>query len=430
MLFGLAPALLSTRAAPIDALKTDGRRAVAGGAGRITRGLVVTQMGLSLVLVVAAGLLVRTFDRLANLPLGFDSQRVLVANVDTSRVPMDPAGRILFYDRLAGAVAALPGVERAAASAWTPMSGGGGLFSVEVPGYPQTADRRVIANFITPGWFATYGTPLREGRDIDARDTATSSPVLVVNDAFARRFFAGRSAVGGTVGAARQIVGVVKDAVFRAQGMIPGAASLALREAVPPMIYIPLAQSAGMRPPGSTVVSLSIRSASGSPVTLARSVAAALAAVDGELTFTFRPLADYVNAALAQERMLAMLSGFFGGLALLLAALGLYGVTSYSVVRRQTEIGIRMALGAQRSQVIGLVLRHSLGMVAGGILLGLGAAAVVTRYLAGLLFGLTPLDPATFAAVSAMFASIATLAALIPARRATRVDPLVALRSE
>jgi ABC-type antimicrobial peptide transport system permease subunit len=154
--------------------------------------------------------------------------------------------------------------------------------------------------------------------------------------------------------------------------------------------------------------------------------------LDRDLAFTFPPhlLADQVNASLIQERLLAMLSGIFGALALLLAGLGLYGLTSYAVIRRRTEIGIRMALGAQRSEVIGLVLRQSLVMTAVGIVLGLAGAAAVTRYLEGMLFGLTPLDPTTFIAVSLIFAAVATLAAFIPARRATKVDPLTALRYE
>jgi ABC-type antimicrobial peptide transport system permease subunit len=228
----------------------------------------------------------------------------------------------------------------------------------------------------------------------------------------------------------RTIVGVVRDAVFRSGKMIPGLPSLALRDGVPPMIYVPLAQSAGMEAPGATTINLSVRSAGGSPAALAPSIGAALAAVDPDITFTFRPLADYVNASLAQERMVAMLSGFFGMLASLLAGLGLYGLTAYAVVRRRIEIGIRMALGAQRLDVLGLVLRKTLVLTAIGIVVGLAAAAAVTRYLQGMLFGLTALDPATFGGVALAFVLVSALAALIPARRATRVDPLIALRSE
>jgi predicted permease len=439
LLFGMAPAFRATRVAPLEALKADGRLSSVGGRGHLSNGLVVAQIALTMVLVVAASLLVGTFDRLATLPLGFDRDRVLVVNVDTTRSRIDPAARLLFFDRLVDAVAAVPGVERAAGSTWTPMSGGGAFLGVDVPGAPATGERGVVANFITPGWFAAYGTTVREGRDIDARDSASAPPVLMVNDAFVRSFFPRGNALGtlvtlpGVVAGgtpARTIVGVVHDAVFRSRQMIPGVPSAALRDGPPPMIYVPLAQSAGMGPPGSTTISVSVRSAGGSPVPLARSVAAALGAVDPDVAFAFRPLADYVNASLAQERMVAMLSGFFGALASLIAALGLYGLTAYAVLRRRTEIGIRMALGAQRADVLGLVLRRTIALTALGIVLGLARAAAVTRYLEGMLFGLTALDPMTFAGVSLAFGAVSTLAALLPARRATRVDPLIALRSE
>ena len=163
---------------------------------------------------------------------------------------------------------------------------------------------------------------------------------------------------------------------------------------------------------------------------LARSVAAAVMGVDPDLTFTFRMLTDHVDASVRQERLLAMLSGLFGGLALLIAALGLYGVTAYSVNRRVTEIGIRMALGAQRTHVLGLILRHTMALTAIGIGLGLAGASVVARSLRAMLFGLTPLDSGTFLGVGALFAVVAIIAASIPAHRATKVDPLVALRAD
>jgi putative ABC transport system permease protein len=217
----------------------------------------------------------------------------------------------------------------------------------------------------------------------------------------------------------RTIVGVVDDAVFDSQ-----------REGTQPMAYLPLAQTSGMEPPGPAAINISLGAAGGSPMGLARGVAAALIDVDHNLSFTFRPLADQVDASLTQERLIARLSGFFGALALLIAALGLYGVTSYAVQRRTSEIGIRMALGAQRGDVMGLVLRQSLTLTVIGIALGLAGAAAVTRYVQGMLFGLTPLDPATFIGVAVVFALVATVAAAIPARRATKVDPLTALRAE
>jgi NAD(P)-dependent dehydrogenase (short-subunit alcohol dehydrogenase family) len=214
-------------------------------------------------------------------------------------------------------------------------------------------------------------------------------------------------------------VGVVADTVFDSQ-----------REGMDPIAYLPLAQSAHLTARGLTEIGLGVRPAAGAPMQLTRSIAAALTAVDPAVSFGFRSLSEQVDAAIARERILAALSAVFGLLALGLAAIGLYGVTSYSIGRRTQEIGVRMALGARRSAVIALVLRRSMALTAAGLVLGLIGATAVTRYLGGLLFGLTPLDPATFAGVSVLFAVVAALAAWIPARRASRIDPLAALRCD
>ena len=424
--FGAVPAFRATRVAPIDALKDQGRSAAAHGRLNVSSRLVVAQVALSLVLVVVAGLFVQTFDRLANLPLGFDPERVLLVNVDTARARINPANRTLFYHQLVAAVAMVPGVAGAAGSLWTPAGGGGAGLMVDARGRSVDPERRVVANFITPGWFAAYGIAIRAGRDVTDRDTADALPVAVVNETFARRFLPGRNAVGETFDDSassvlknRTAVGVVGDAIYGS-----------LRDTAPPTIYVPLAQSDALQPPGRTSITIGVRPVDGSPMPVVPQAAAVLTAVDPDLVFSFRPLADQVSASLAQERLVAMLSGFFGALALLLAGLGLYGVTSYSVGRRRAEIGIRMALGAQRADVLGMVLGHSAVLSGVGILLGLAGAAAVTRYFKGMLFGVTALDPTTFIAVSVAFATVALLAAFVPARRATKVDPLIALRSE
>jgi predicted permease len=344
---------------------------------------------------------------------------VLVVNVDLRRARVAPDDRLTFSERLVEAVRMSPGVAHAGASRWTPIDRG--LRSAD----PR---RNLAFNHVTPGWFATYGTTLLAGRDFDARDTAAALPVAIVNQTYVRKFVTSGTPIGalvetggarGTGPVQRTIVGVVDDAVFDSQ-----------REGTQPMAYFPLAQAEGHLPPGQLAVNISLRAAGGSPMGLARSVSAALTSVDSSLTFAFRPLADQVDASLMQERLVAMLSGIFGTLALLIAALGLYGVTSYAVQRRSSEIGIRMALGAQRGDVMGLVLRQSLMLTVVGIVLGLAAAAVVTRYVRGMLFGLTPLDPATFVGVAIVFALVSMVAAAIPARRATRIDPITALRAE
>ncbi len=417
LLFGTAPAFRAARAAPVDALKGAGRTGGStGGNLHASSSLVVAQVALSLVLVFAAGLFVRTFQQLATMPLGFDSARILLVEVDTARAAVNPADRTSFYDRLVGAVAGVPGVAHAAGSMWTPVS---------APSTPD-AGRMVLSNVITPGWFAAYGTPLRDGRDIDARDTAGAPAVVVVNEAFARRFFPGRSAIGETVDA-RSVVGVVEDQVVQG-GYKADGAPRSVRDGAPPTIYLPLAQSAGSGPPGRTRVTLSVRSAAGPPAPLARSVGAALSGVDRDLTFTFRPLADAMDASMAQERVVAMLSGFLGALALLLAGLGLYGVMSYAVSRRRMELGIRLALGAAPRAVVRLVLARVGLLVGAGVVAGAAASLWLSRFVAPLLYGLQPRDPVTLLGAALTLAAVGALAAWLPARRASRIDPAVVLR--
>jgi predicted permease len=427
LLFGTAPAFRAARVDPIDAIKEHGRSPGGDGRVSISNGLVIAQVALSLVLVVAAGLFVRSFTGLTQVRLGFDREQILVVNVNALRSRVDPAERTALFQRLTDAVAGVPGVVRAAGSVVTPVSNSTWGFNVNVPGAPELPerDRNVLVNMVTPGWFATYGTRLLAGRDIDARDTATAPHVAVVNEAFVRRFFPGRNAVGGTIeypsGTSQHtppslIVGVVEDAVYRN-----------LREPIRPTLYQPLAQYDATRFPLPSA-SISVRAAAGSPTLLSRSVASALTSMDRDLAFTFRPLADQINASLIQERMVAMLSGFFGGLALLLAALGLYGVTSYAVSRRHAEIGIRMALGAAPSGVVRLVLTRVTALVAIGVAVGAGLSVWASKFVATLLFGLEPRDPATLVSAAVVLAAIGAIAGWLPAYRASRIDPAKVLR--
>jgi predicted lysophospholipase L1 biosynthesis ABC-type transport system permease subunit len=251
--------------------------------------------------------------------------------------------------------------------------------------------------------------------------------VVIVNEAFARRFFAGRRAVGETV-SGRTVVGVAANQVMQG-GYKADGSSRSLRDGAPPAFFLPLAQTAGSGPPGRTSVIVSVRWGAGARAATTRGVAAALRAVDPDLAFTFSPLADQIDASLAQERMLAWLSSFFGALALLLAGLGLYGVTSYAVTRQRTEIGIRLALGAPAGGVVRLVLSRVTLLVGLGIVIGTGVSLWMSTLVATLVYGVAPRDPVTLAGAAVTLAAVGALAGWLPARRASRIDPLEVLRS-
>jgi putative ABC transport system permease protein len=425
LLFGTAPAFHASGVVPTDALKDQTRGTVGEARGGLASGLVVAQVALSVVLVVAAGLFVRTFWSLVTRPLGFEQSRVLLVMIDAQRATVDPRERLLLYARAREAVRALPGVAEAAVSLVTPVSGVRINPPIEVSGavpLPK-GERAAFINFITPGWFRTFGTPLLAGRDVEDRDRKGSLPIVVVNQALARKFLNGTSALGHTIATiagptarSMEIVGVATDAVYAS-----------LHDLASPTVYVPLAQFDG--PPFLVAsVSLSVRSTGGSPVLLTRSVAEAISAVNPELALTFRPMADQVDGSLTQERVVAMLSGCFGVLALILAALGVYGVTAYAVARRRSEIAIRMALGAAPFGVVRLVLVRVSILVAVGIVTGGAVSLWASRFVASLVYGLEPRDPSTFVGASMTLIIVAALAGWLPARRAARLDPAEVLR--
>jgi putative ABC transport system permease protein len=430
VLFGTAPAFRTRRVAPIDALKEQGRGALGDARTGLSSGLVVVQVALSMVLIVAAALLVGTFERLATLPLGFDADRVLVVNVDVKRAPIDPANRNPFFHQLVAAVAAVPGVARAGGSMATPLGGSSMLGFIDLPGAPPPQpepgpvpfwnSRTIMTNQITPGWLAAYGTTVVAGRDIDERDGQGALPIALVNDAYVRKFLPGRNPIGEPITfledpAPKTIVGVVSDAVY-----------VSVRDGVRPTVYMPLAQreAQGLTPN----IQISVRSSAGSPASLAPRVAAALTGVDRNLTFTFRPLQDRVDASLTQERLVALVTGFFGTLALLLAGLGLYGVTSYAVTRRRAEIGIRMALGAEPAGVVRLVLVRVFVLVALGVIIGTVVSVWSSQFLASLLYDLHPRDGVTLVSAALTLTAVGAIAGWLPAHRASRIDPARVLR--
>jgi putative ABC transport system permease protein len=426
-LFGTAPALRAAAVQPNEGLKAQGR-AIAGeprfGLGSL---LVAGQVALSLMLIVAAGLFIRTFVSVSRTHLGFDADPVLTVTMNAQRSIVPPAERYALYDRTQQAVAALPGVQAAGLSVITPVSGSGWNTLLENPEGLSLSerDRESWVNAISPGWLRTLGMEMVAGRDFTDADRSGSPETLIVNETFARKFFPGKSPLGQRVREIgpptrrqpeQEIVGVVRDAVYTS-----------LRQAPPPTMYQPLAQ-ADTTGPGSSSITLNLRAASGSPVLLTRSVAEAIGRIDKDLTLTFRPLSSHVQASTNQERIVAMLSGFFGALALLLAAVGLYGVMSYNVSRRRSEIGIRMALGAAPAGVISLVLRRALVLVGSGIVVGAAASLWASKFVSPLLFGLQPRDPVTLAGAVVVLGTIGALAGWLPARRAARIDPATVLR--
>jgi putative ABC transport system permease protein len=430
LLFGVVPALRVAGSEPMEAIKEHGR-SLAARRGGLSGSLVVAQVALSLVLVVAAMLFVRTFTSLANLDLGFDRERLLVVNVNAERAQIDRAARLPVFQRVLERVRVLPGVVEAGLSRMTPVSGQGWNTEVDVSDAAQLNGRQALAfrNAITPRWFATLGMRLVAGRAFTDSDRQGAPPVVIVNQAFVRRFLNGQDPIGRTVQRrvifnrnqpnaprppSQEIVGVMADAVYSN-----------LREPVPPTMFEPLEQSEEGSLAGGMAL---ILRTSGSPMADARSIASAIREVNADLSITFRPLADFVNASVVRERIVAMLAGFFGGLALLLAGLGLFGLTSYTVERRRTEIGIRMALGAAPSGVIGLVLSRTTGLIAVGIILGATLSLWASRFVAGLLYQVEPRDPVTLVSAAATLAAIGAIAAALPAYRASRVDPSTTLR--
>jgi putative ABC transport system permease protein len=424
VLFGSAPALRATNVQPNDVLKEQGR-GVAGesrfGLGNL---LVVVQVALSLVLIVAAGLFIRTFASLTGRHLGFDAEPITVASLDLQRLALEPKERLALYERFRSAAAAVPGVSTAAISFITPISGTTWNNPVQIEGAPDRPEqeRGVSRNLVSPGWFEAYQTRLIAGRDFLATDRHGAPNVVIVNEAFARKFTGGANPIGKRVfeegysarpDAWHEIVGLVEDAVYSSP-----------REEREAIMYAPLAQAFEAPPFGA----ISVRAATGSPALLTRPLVDALIAVDRNVPITFRPLARQVDASLAQERLVAMLSGFFGALALLLAGLGLYGVTSYAVSRRRREIGIRMALGAAPGGVIRMVLVRVAVLVGVGAIAGSAISMWAGRFVTPLLYGLEPRDPVTLAAAVVVLGAIGAMAGLIPAARASRIDPAMVLR--
>jgi putative ABC transport system permease protein len=424
---GVAPVLGLKSVAPGEALR-DAGRGIAGDHRFVVRSaLVVSQIGVSLVLVVAAGLFLRTFQSLNRLPLGFVPEPLLVVELNLQTGGGPPQERGERVERLREAAAGVPGVRSASVSSTRILTGGGwGSGVVGIGDGPMVRLRAVgrpslWLNATTPGWFDTMGTPLRSGRDFTDADRVGSALVAIVNEAFVRQYLSGQQPLGQTVRLGfddrirYEIVGVVADAVYTTP-----------REGMLATMYVPMAQ----QPPQNfwPTVLLTINAAPGRRAALEREIAAALTQADPKVAFTFGTFDQLVAATVTQERLIAMLSAFFGGLALLLAAVGLYGVVTHAVRARQTEIGVRMALGAEASSIMRLVFQRVGILIAAGLALGVACSLWAVRFVEVLLFHLDARDPVTFSGAIAVLAVVGVLAAWLPARRAARLDPVTVLR--
>ena len=380
--------------------------------------LIAAQVTLSLLLVVGAALLVTTLRNIRSVDPGFDAERVLLLSVDPRRVGYTDARLAQYYRDLLAGVRAMPGVEHASLSRVTPLSGGGIDQPIVVEGQPPEAGTIIAANRMSEGFFGTMAIPILLGRDFVTEDGLAGRAVVIVNDALAQRYFRGENPIGRRIALGdrrpREIVGVVASAKY-----------YSLRESDTPTAYLHALNSGD---PGG--LTLAVRT-SGAPLALADAVRRQVEAVSAVVPVSpVRTLSSQVERTLRTERLVAQLLGAFAVLALALASVGLYGVLGYSVARRTSEIGLRLALGAPRGAVLRSVLRQSLVVVTIGSAVGVPASMLLSRPLSGLLYGVTPSDPTVLAgAVGCLFLT-AVMAAAVPAWRAARVDPLVALRHE
>lgn len=422
--FGLTPALRATRSAADSGSR---HLTVTRGGRRLGRALVVAEVGLSLVLVVGAGLLVRTLRNLETLDPGFNRHNVLLFWLDPTAAGYKGERAAALRQKLAERIRQVPGVRSASYSFLTPISGGGwDNVARTVEGYTPSPgeDMDVYLNAVDARFFETLRIPLLLGRDFSPGDSHGSTVVALINQTMARRFFAGRNPIGkhfqmgpwsGEHGV--EIIGVVGDAKY-----------LSLRESVPPTAYLYVPQLPEEMSPGGVTFEVS---SSFPPMSLAPDVQGLVHGLDSQLTAgDFKTLAEQVDQSLYQERLISTLSSFFGALALVLACVGLYGIMSYTVSRRTNEIGLRIALGAGRVRILRMVLGEAMLLALIGVAIGLPCAAAATRLIGNMLYGIRPTDPLTILASTLVMGAVAVIAGYLPARRATKVDPMVALRYE
>jgi predicted permease len=462
VIFGLAPALQSTRLDLAGSLKegggalASGERGRRGGAGlrRLPLGklLVAAQIGLSLVLLIGGGLFVRSLRNLMGVDAGFERDRLVLVSIRPHLLGYDKARLGDLYRRLVERLEAVPGVRSASLSLYSLLGDSATRSSISLPGYTPRPDEELwtYETMMTPGYFQTVGMPLLAGRGFGARDRQGAPRVVVVNETFVRRYLrhpaaggvggAGRAGgAGGAGGADRAGVAPLADAVGRRfgftnpkqgrdleiVGVVRDAKYFQLGLDGRPMVYLPVDQQP------AELHDVEVRVAAGATPAVGAELRRVIGEVAPDLPVPrVATMSEQIDQSLAPQRAVARLAGFFGLLALVLAAIGLYGVMSYSVARRTNEVGLRMALGAPRARVVGLVMRDTALLIGAGVAAGLVAAVAATRLAASQLFGLSAFDPATVAAATLAMVAVALAAGFLPARRAAEIDPMVALRHE
>jgi len=427
VIFGLAPALRASSTDLSSALKAKSSR-VGGLKLRLSLAptLIVSQVALSLVLLVGAGLFSRSLLKLQHEELGFNRDNVLLVGIDTRLAGYKPKELSGLYGRLLEQLGSLPGVRAATVATYSPLSGLSRTSSITVAGYTAQNDEESIVSdmLIGPNYCATLGLPLLMGREIGLQDTPASGRVAVVNQAFAQLFFPSENPIGHRLGYGDQIknsgdieiVGVIGDVKYESA-----------KEKPLPTVYRPILQ---VQDQGAYTSSLEIRT-EGNSLNIADTVRSAIAQVDDKLPIVGVTSFDkQLDNSLQQERLIAQLVSFFGALALLLACVGLYGVMGHAVARRTNEIGIRMALGAERPGILWMVLRETLVLVLAGIVIGIPVALAAAGLISAQLYGLSGADPLTLVGAVTLLTFVAAVSGYLPARRASQVDPMVALRYE
>jgi predicted permease len=426
LFFGLAPAIRASKTDLTSALKEKSRTGSGHLRFNLSSALVVVQVGLSMVLLTGAGLFARSLLKLQSEELGFERANVLLVGIDPRLAGYKPTELAPLYQQLLDRLSTIPGVRSVSMATYSPMSGSSRSSTISVPGYtPQPGENMDAKDIlIGPHYAESLGVSMVQGREIGARDTAASQKIAVVNKAFVDHYFGNQNPIGHTLsfgddedkGEDIEVVGVIGNVKWSDARGVPEAT-----------VYRPILQ---VQDQGAYTVSLQVRT-DNNPSGLAQTVRQAINQVDDKLPiFGVTTLNEQLQDTLKQDQLIAQLVSFFGALALLLACIGLYGVMAHGVARRTNEIGIRMALGAEGRDIAWMILRETLLLIVVGLVLGVPTALLSARLVSSQLFGLNPSDPVTLIGAAMVLTVVALLAGYVPARRASRVNPLVALRYE